>query len=270
MPDIGETLREARMRRRIDMAEVESATKIRAKYLRALENEEWDLLPGPTYVKTFLRSYADYLELDSRRLVDEYKRRYEHPRGGEAAPFGGLAPGRAQPRRKRNRRRGPGALGPVLVVGAIVIVLLAALYALGKLWPGSDSNPGEAVATPTPTATPTAKKRSNAAKQRRAARRRSAATAPIRVRLAATGDVYVCLVNAKGKALVAGQTLRAGERTASYRGKRFRVTLGTNAVQMVVDGKAYKVAASANPVGYELRSGHKPRRLSSGQLPACA
>ena len=47
MPEIGETLREARMRRRIDMAEVESATKIRAKYLRALESEEWELLPGP-------------------------------------------------------------------------------------------------------------------------------------------------------------------------------------------------------------------------------
>ena len=270
MPDIGETLREARMRRRIDMAEVESATKIRAKYLRALENEEWDLLPGPTYVKTFLRSYADYLELDSRRLVDEYKRRYEHPRGGEAAPFGGLAPGRAQPRRNRKRRRGPGALGPILVVGAIVVVLLAALYALGKLWPGSDSNPGSAVATATPTATKTPKQHRNAAKQRRAARRRAAAAAPIHVRLAATGDVYVCLVNAKGKPLVAGQTLRAGERTPSYTGKRFRVTLGTNAVQMVVDGKAYKVAPSANPVGYELRSGHKPRRLSSGQLPAFA
>ena len=49
MPEIGETLREARMRRRIDMAEVESATKIRAKYLRALESEEWQLLPGPTF-----------------------------------------------------------------------------------------------------------------------------------------------------------------------------------------------------------------------------
>jgi cytoskeletal protein RodZ len=270
MPDIGETLREARMRRRIDMAEVESATKIRAKYLRALENEEWELLPGPTYVKTFLRSYADYLELDSRRLVDEYKRRYEHPRGGEAAPFGGLAPGRAQPRRTRKRRRGPGALGPILVVGAIGVVLLAALYALGKLWPGSDSNPGSAVATATPTATPKPKQRGKAARKRRAARRRAAAAAPIRVRFAATGDVYVCLVNANGKPLVAGQTLRAGERTASYAGKRFRVTLGTNAVQMLVDGKAYKVAPSANPVGYELRSGHKPRRLSSGQLPACA
>jgi cytoskeleton protein RodZ len=270
MPDIGETLREARMRRRIDMAEVESATKIRAKYLRALENEEWGLLPGPTHVKTFLRTYADYLELDSRRLVDEYKRRYEHPRGGEAAPFGGLAPGRAQPRRSR-RRRGPGALGPAILVGAIVLVLLGALYALGKLWPGNSTNPGESVATPTPTAQAkrTHRHRSAAAK-RRAARRKAAASRPIRLRLAASGDVYVCLVDATGKALVAGQTLRAGQRTASFTGKRFRVTFGTNAVRMLVNGRSYRVAASSNPVGYELRPGHRPRRLASGQLPACA
>ena len=79
MPEIGDQLRETRMRQRIDITEVEAATKIRAKYLRALENEEWDLLPGPTFVKTFLRSYADYLGLDSRQLVEEYKQRFERP-----------------------------------------------------------------------------------------------------------------------------------------------------------------------------------------------
>ena len=67
MPEIGDQLRETRMRNRIDISEVEAATKIRAKYLRALENEEWDLLPGPTFVKTFLRTYADYLGLDARQ-----------------------------------------------------------------------------------------------------------------------------------------------------------------------------------------------------------
>src|ERR687895_1103505 len=100
MPEIGETLREARMRRRIDMAEVESATKIRAKYLRALESEEWELLPGPTFVKTFLRTYAEYLELDARLLVEEYKQRYEQPSTQDLTPFtAGLG------RHKRLRRR---------------------------------------------------------------------------------------------------------------------------------------------------------------------
>lgn len=73
MGQIGETLRERRMALKIDVHEVEEATKIRAKYLRALENEEYNLLPGNAYVKSFLRTYADYLELDSRALVDEYR-----------------------------------------------------------------------------------------------------------------------------------------------------------------------------------------------------
>ena len=87
MPEIGQTLRETRMRNRMDITEVEAGTKIRAKYLRALENEEWDLLPGPTFVKTFLRSYADYLGLDSRQLVEEYKQRFERPSTMELTPF---------------------------------------------------------------------------------------------------------------------------------------------------------------------------------------
>jgi cytoskeletal protein RodZ len=79
MPEIGSSLREARMRERIDITEAEADTKIRGKYLRALENEEWDLLPGPTFVKSFLRTYADYLGLDGRMLVEEFKLRYERP-----------------------------------------------------------------------------------------------------------------------------------------------------------------------------------------------
>src|ERR1700759_1298707 len=105
MPEIGETLRETRMRRRIDMTEVEAATKIRAKYLRALENEDWGLLPGPTVVKTFLRTYAEYLDLDPRLLVEEYRQRYERPTTQELTPW--RAGGRTQ---RRRRRRVPGVL----------------------------------------------------------------------------------------------------------------------------------------------------------------
>src|SRR3954464_6911481 len=77
MPGIGETLREARMRQRLDISDVERRTKIRAKYLRALENEEFGMLPGPTFVKTFLRTYAEQLGLDPHVLVEEYRANYE-------------------------------------------------------------------------------------------------------------------------------------------------------------------------------------------------
>ena len=92
MPAIGATLREARMRARIDISEIESETKIRAKYLRALENEEWDLLPGPTYVKSFLRTYAEALGLDARLLLEEYKLRHERLSDIELQPI--APPGR--------------------------------------------------------------------------------------------------------------------------------------------------------------------------------
>src|SRR5439155_1452278 len=109
MADIGSTLREARMRSRIDISEVEARTKIRARYLRAIENEEWDLLPGPVYVKSFLRTYGDFLGVDSRLLVDEYKRRYERPSDHELRPMSTVS-----------RERARAARGPLLPPRAII------------------------------------------------------------------------------------------------------------------------------------------------------
>ena len=60
MFEIGNSLREARLRQGLDLPQVEADTKIRAKYLRALEEERFELLPGETYVKGFLRTYAEY------------------------------------------------------------------------------------------------------------------------------------------------------------------------------------------------------------------
>src|SRR3954453_5951482 len=76
MFEIGNSLRDARLRKELDFPELEQGTKIRAKYLRALEDETFDQLPGPTYVKGFLRTYADYLGLDGQLYVDEYNVRY--------------------------------------------------------------------------------------------------------------------------------------------------------------------------------------------------
>src|SRR5918997_818607 len=88
MPPIGETLREARMRQRLDIADVEARTKIRAKYIRALENEEWGTLPGPTFVKTFLRTYAELVGLDPHVLVEEYRTNYERDDDLDLQPLG--------------------------------------------------------------------------------------------------------------------------------------------------------------------------------------
>src|SRR3982751_6200679 len=138
MPAIGATLREARMRARIDISEIEAETKIRAKYLRALENEEWGLLPGPAYVRSFLRTYAEALDLDAKLLLEEYKLRHERPSDHDLMPIG--APPRRPTGPPRGRGRGGRGGGPLrppreprripvaLVVGVIIVLLVAALY----------------------------------------------------------------------------------------------------------------------------------------------
>jgi cytoskeleton protein RodZ len=257
MPEIGQTLRETRLRNRVDITEVEAGTKIRAKYLRALENEEWDLLPGPTFVKTFLRSYADYLGLDSRLLVEEYKQRFERPSTMELTPF---APRGSSGGRRGQRRRG--LLGPGIVVFVGIVALLGALYALGT-W-GGDDNGGRqtaiGTATPTPTKTPARKKK----------RKKAAAPTRVTLQIVPTGTVNVCLVDASGKPLINSETLSTGQQTRRYRGKRFRVTFGNGQARMRSAGRTLDVPDRSTPVGYELRPGKRPRELSAAQRPTCA
>lgn len=117
--EIGETLRERRMAMKIDVHEVEEETKIRAKYLRALENEEYNLLPGQAYVKSFLRTYAEYLGLDSRELVDQYRAQGHRSEEDIAMSTRGPEP-------DTGRR--------LVIAGIVVVVLIAIiLFALGAL-----------------------------------------------------------------------------------------------------------------------------------------
>ena len=76
MFEIGNSLREARLRQGIDFVRVENDTKIRSKYVQALESERFEVLPGETYVKGFLRTYAEYLGLDGQLYVDEFNSRF--------------------------------------------------------------------------------------------------------------------------------------------------------------------------------------------------
>ncbi len=263
MAEIGETLREARMRRRIDMTEVETATKIRGKYLRALENEEWDLLPGPTFVKSFLRTYAEYLGLDSRLLVEEYRQRFERPATQDLTPF---SAGRNLGRTGRRRRARLAAIQPVIVIGVGVIALLAVFWVLGKLGPDEETPPAaNRVQERTPTPTPDGGSATNGNEESPARRPRR-----VRLRLVATGPVYVCLVDARGKQVIDEQTLAAGTRTRTFTSRSFKTNFGNDNVTMRVNGKTYRVAASADPVGYELKPGKRPRRLSDAQRPDCS
>ena len=132
MPGIGETLREARMRQHLDITDVEARTKIRAKYLRALENEDFGMLPGSTFVKSFLRTYAEFLGLDPHVLVEEYRARHDPRDESELTPF---AP------RPRGRERRPPPRAPWLGGALVIVAILAVLLILGLTGGSSNETP---------------------------------------------------------------------------------------------------------------------------------
>jgi cytoskeleton protein RodZ len=131
MFDIGSSLREARTRQGLDFDEMESRTKVRAKYLRFLEEERFEQLPGHTYTKGFLRVYADALGLDGGLYVDEYNSRYV---GGEDDL---VRLPRARPDARHGRRRGESRT--VLVALAAILVLTALVIAAWRF--GGDEVP---------------------------------------------------------------------------------------------------------------------------------
>jgi Helix-turn-helix domain len=224
MPDIGATLQEARMRARIDISEVEAATKIRAKYLRAIENEEWDMLPGPTFVKSFLRTYAEYLGIDGKLLVEEYKLRYEPPPSDtELQSLGPPVGPRRAPR--------PPRLSRGWILGLSILGLIILLVVLGSIGGGNDDAP---VAT-RPATTP-----------KKPAPKPKPAPTVARLTLIPTGEVYVCVRSVSDKLLV-NETLT---RRRSLTGKRFRVSVGNSSVEMRVNGRKLSVTPSPEPTTY--------------------
>ena len=244
------------MRARLDIGEVESRTKIRAKYLRAIENEEWDLLPGPVYVKSFLRTYGDFLGLDSRLLVDEYKRRYERPSVHDARPIAALS------RERERARRGP-LLPPWAIIAGVLVAVVIALWVVGNLGGKKKSPPPAGVAAGTGSG------RRHQARHHRTAPAAPAKPKTVKLQLVPTARVYVCLVDGTGKKLIPGQIYDIGQTIPTYTADKLLLTLGNNSVQMKVNGSAVRVNPSGSSIGFLLQpSGSTP--LPTSKQPTCA
>ena len=254
MPPIGETLREARMRQRLDIADVEDRTKIRAKYLRALENEEWGLLPGPTFVKTFLRTYAEVVGVDPYLLVEEYRLTEE---SSDSPEFQSLATIPTRERRDRGRggrrplQRPPRRRGG-LIAAAVAVALVAFLLVLGLV--GGDDDPsegdGQRAATTRTGPTPAQERQ----QQRRARqRRRQAAPAPtgVNVRISPAEPTYVCVDRGEGTAVLFEDTLDAPRTFRDPRG--LRINLGKRSARVAVNGDPVALEQSADPIALDLR-----------------
>jgi cytoskeletal protein RodZ len=119
---LGEVLRAARESKGVDLPRVERETKIRERYLSALERGEYRELPGAVYTKGFLRNYGAYLNLDPEYLIDLYRLETSELRAERPA-----AP--APPRPIGGRRNRAFVVTPGAVVAAILTLLVGGFIA---------------------------------------------------------------------------------------------------------------------------------------------
>lgn len=260
MAEIGATLRETRMRARIDVSEIEAQTKIRAKYLRALENEEWDLLPGPTFVRSFLRTYAQALGLDDKVLVDEYRRLYEQPVELDHQPPVMAAPTRRARPTSSDRRTPRGYLIAVAAIGLLIVLLIVGLLSQKK-----GGSP------PTSASNNTDKGHHH----QRSAHRVSGtsahaadASARVALSLKPSASVWVCLIADGTRKAIPGVILPASYTPVTYHASHFMVTLGNDAVTLYVNGRPESVPTTSTAIGYSITSSGR-HLLSASQQPTC-
>jgi hypothetical protein len=126
--EIGNSLREARVRRGIEFPQAELSTKIRGKYLRALEEEHFEVLPAETYVKGFLRTYAEYLGLDGQLYVDEYNSRFVI---GEEQTEARARRSAARPQRRNRRIETNVVLVALAAIAVLTVIVISAWKASG-------------------------------------------------------------------------------------------------------------------------------------------
>lgn len=250
---VGTILRTARNRRKVELSEVEAATRIRLRYLRAIEDEEWDVLPGGVYTRGFIRTYATFLGLDGERLVEDYRAGVERWQRGPAEP--------AQPQAgslSSRRRLGVPIAG--LIVAAVVAVAVIAIVAIPSGGGGAES----------PTVTDSGAAGSAGSGNGAAQRSRPAPPKPgVSVRLAASDEVWVCVLDGRGEALVDGLILEAGGEEGPFHSGSFTVSFGNGEVTMLIDGREAEIPATSSPIGYAIDSSGRLTELEDAERPTC-
>jgi transcriptional regulator with XRE-family HTH domain len=242
---VGAKLRDARLQRGLNLAEVEEATKIQARFLAAIENEEWSALPGEFYARSFIRSYAGYLGLDEPEAPSGLA-----AAGAERLPR--IDPQPPQPAQGGHRRRPSSRLLAALATLGLAAVLLA----IGLSGPGDDSS------GPSPARQPSGAEAKDIPSQ---GPRQSGAS----LTLTATAEVWVCLLDGRGQALINGQILSPGSEQGPYRSDSFTLALGNGAVTMSLGGQKASIPPTPNPIGFAIDDDGTMRELPEGERPTC-
>ena len=245
--EIGAELKAARERAGLDLATVAERTKIRSRYLEALEAERWGDLPNLAYGKGFLRTYAELLGLDGETVVDEYRRQVE---AGEPQSMHPLGDAVLEERRRRPQPNGGPGLGLLLALaGAVVIgVVLVVVLAGG----GDEEEPARQAA---------------GGKRERDRREEVKPKGTVELALAVKAPVEVCLLGGAGEALIDGQVLSAGDHERFERQEfelRFPKGFDRDQLKVKLDGNERSLPKASGPVAYEIVA---PRHLALAAKP---
>jgi cytoskeleton protein RodZ len=284
---IGTTLAEARTRRGVDLDEVHAATGIRPRYLRAIEEEDWNALPEEFYARSFVRKYAEFLGVDPGPLVDEYRRQRGTvgSAGSPTSPFARTNSRRADSLRRRRKRQAVYVwIGTGLLAAAIVVAIV--LITSGG---GDESSGGKNASTGgganTATGAKGGKGKANGGgaqgkgggkqgaggKNAGGAGAASGAAAAKTVALAIepTAEVWACVLDAKGKPLVDGATLAPGESVGPFHSKGYTAAFGNGKVDIKVNGKPAATPETPSPMGFTITPQGKLHALPEGKRPSC-
>ncbi len=251
---VGQALREARLERGIDLTEVERVTKIRVKFLRAMEEDRWKELPAPAYALGFLQTYARYLDLDDEALAEQYRENVEPDDAGEPIPSGIIHSGTIE--HQRSLRPAIFVFGGLVAVAAVALIVTA-IGSSGGSDNGTTPKRHDGRPTASTSTSPTAS---------------TTTTAPgseLSVELRPSADVWVCLVDDRGRPLVDGETLATGESRGPFTATGFEVTFGNGSLEMTVNGQPANIPPSASPLNYRITSSGV-KQLGPASGPTCA
>jgi cytoskeleton protein RodZ len=263
---IGDTLSEARTRRAVDLEEVHAATGIRPRYLEAIEQEDWDALPEEFYARAFIRKYARYVGVDPEPLVDEYKRQQgggPSGAGGPTSPFARTGSRRADALRRRRKRQSVYTWIVAIGVLAGIVVGVVLLSSGGDEGGGAKQTKGA-----TGNGDSKGKQQKKQSKAEPPAQPRSTPKT-VKLEVESTAEVWTCVVDAKGKALVDGVTLVAGESVGPFSSRSFTAAFGNGAVHVLVDGKRLKTPNTSSPMGISVDTQGRVHELPEGKRPSC-
>jgi cytoskeleton protein RodZ len=270
---IGDTLSEARTRRAVDLEEVHAATGIRPRYLEAIEQEDWDALPEEFYARSFIRKYARYLDVDPDPLVDEYRRQQSGGTHGEAptSPFARTRSRRAEALRRRRKRQGVYAwVGAAALLAVVVLAIVLISSGGGE---GGGAKGGKSAARNGAGKAGAKGAGKGGAKGAGAGHKAGAgatkAARSVKLEIEPTAEVWACVLNGKGKKLVDGRTLAAGETAGPFHSPSYTAAFGNGSVHILVDGKVAKTPSTPSPMGIAVDAHGKVHELPEGSRPTC-